>query len=119
MRIVALMCVLLVGVPSISQNEPLGVNGVVLTPDGKPIEGVFVLIRDYQRSGSQYVSDRWEGRTAADGGFSFAAPKGCYDILVSGNYGVLPFAQRVCIPAQHPALRIKLKADPHPLLLVH
>jgi hypothetical protein len=117
MRIVALVCVLL-AVPSISQNEPFGINGVVLSPDGKPMEGVFVLIRDYQRPGQQCVSDRWEGRTGADGGFSFAAPKGCYDILVSGSFQVLPSAQRVCVPAQHAALRIKLKADPHPLLLL-
>jgi len=45
MRTLALISVLLVSVPLISQNEPGGVSGVILSPDGKPIEGAFILIR--------------------------------------------------------------------------
>lgn len=119
MRTFALICVLLVAIPTISQDEPIGVNGVVLNSDGKPIEGAFVLIRDYRQPGAGYISDRWESRTAADGGFSFAAPRGCYDVFVSANLQFLPLAQRVCVQRELRALRIKLKADPHPLLLQH
>ena len=69
-------------------------NGLVLRPDGKPMEGAFVLIRDYQQLGG-FVSDRWESRTAADGSFSFATPNGCYDIFISGNAQFLPFTSDV------------------------
>jgi hypothetical protein len=50
MRTFVLICVLFVAIPTISQDEPIGVNGVVLNPDSKPIEGAFVLIRDYRQS---------------------------------------------------------------------
>ncbi len=119
MRAFALICVLLVTIPSISQNEPIAVNGVVLKPEDKPMEGAFVLIRDYRQAGAGYISDRWQSRTAADGSFSFAAPRGCYDIFVSANLQFLPFAQRVCVQPELRGLRTKLKADPHPRLLQH
>ena len=117
MRVFALICVLLVAIPTISQDEPIGVNGVVLNPDGKPIEGAFVLLRDYRQVYAGHISDRWESRTAEDGGFSFAAPRGCYDLLLSANLQFLPLAQRVCVQRELRGLRIKLKADPHPMLL--
>ena len=117
MRTLALLCVLVLAVPSISQNAPVAVNGVVLTHDGKPIQGAFVLMRNYQQPGGEYVSDRWESRTAADGSFSLAAPRGCYDLFVSASLQFLPLAQRVCVQRELRGLRIKLKADPHPLLL--
>jgi hypothetical protein len=85
MRTLVLICVLIVAVPSISQNEPTGISGFVLMPDGKPINGAFVLIRDYQQPDEGFVSNRWEGSTDVDGRFSFAAPEGCYDIFVSAN----------------------------------
>jgi hypothetical protein len=118
MRTVALTCVLLAAVPSLSQNKPIGMTGVVLKPDGKPMEGAFVLIRDYQQADQGYISDRWESRTAADGSFSFAVPRGCYDIFVSANPQFLPLTRRLCAKPKHPSLRIKLRSDPHPFLLV-
>lgn len=117
MRTVVLICLLVVAFQSFAQNEASGMNGIVLRPDGKPIEGAFVLIRDYQQLSQGYVSDRWESRTTADGSFSFAAPKGCYDIFISGNARFLPFTQRVCVKSEHKLLQIKLTSDPHPVLL--
>ena len=89
MRAAVLMCLLVVAFQSFAQNEVSGVHGLVLRPDGKPIEGAFVLIRDYQQLNQGFVSDRWESRTGADGSFSFAAPNGCYDIFVSGKYAYI------------------------------
>ncbi|HKT88247.1 MAG TPA: carboxypeptidase-like regulatory domain-containing protein [Candidatus Sulfotelmatobacter sp.] len=117
MRAAVLMCLLVVAFQSFAQNEVSGVHGLVLRPDGKPIEGAFVLIRDYQQLNQGFVSDRWESRTGADGSFSFAAPNGCYDIFVSGNAQFLPFTQRVCVKSENQVLKIKLKPDPHPMLL--
>jgi len=117
MRTLALICVLVVAVPSISQNEHTGISGFVLMPDGKPIHGAFLLIRDYQQLGEGYISNRWESTTDADGRFSFPAPKGCYDIFVSANGNFIPFTRRMCIQSELPTLAIKLKADPHPVLL--
>src|SRR5215831_10133798 len=97
MRTLALTCLLLSAVSSISQDAPLGVNGVVLTYDDKPISGAFVLLRDYQRPNRGNISDTWETRTSADGSFSFAAPTGCYDIFVSANTQFLPTGQRICV----------------------
>ncbi len=119
MRTLVLICILVVAVPSISQNEPTGISGFVLMPDGKPINGAFVLIRNYQQLDEGYVSNRWEGSTDVDGRFSFAAPKGCYDIFVSANGKLLPFTRRQCIQSERPALVIKPKADPHPVLWQH
>ena len=118
MRTFALIYVLLVAIPTISQDEPIGVNGVVLNSDGKPIEGAFVLIRDYRQTGAEYISDRWESRTTAEGDFSFATPRGCYDVFISANPQFLPLAQRVCVQRELRGLRIRLKADPHPSLLL-
>jgi hypothetical protein len=119
MRALALICILVVAVPSISQNEHTRINGVVLRPDGRPLEGAFVIVRDFQQTGQGYISDTWQARTATGGSFSFAAPRGCYDIFVSGNTQFLPFAQRRCVQPEGAVLKIKLKADPHPVLLVH
>jgi len=119
MRTLALMCVLFSAVHSISQDEPIAIKGVVLKRNGNPIEGAFVLIRDYRQTSAGYISDRWESRTAADGGFSFAAPRGCYDVFVSASLQFLPLAQRVCVQRELRGLRIRLKADPHPLLPQH
>jgi len=118
MRIfVLLACVLAFAVPLICQNESLGLGGLVLNPDGQPIEGAFVLIRDYRQPSAGYVSDKWESRTAADGSFSLSAPRGCYDVFISANLQLLPFAGRICTQPELHRLRIKLKADPHPVLL--
>jgi hypothetical protein len=116
MRTFALICLLLAAIPSTCQNESFAVKGVVLNPEGKPIERAFVLIRDYQQPSAGYISDSWESRTGADGSFSFTAPRGCYDIFVSANLQ-LPSAQRVCVQRELRGVRIKLKADPHPTLL--
>jgi hypothetical protein len=49
MRTSALMCILLAfaTAPSTSQNEPVGMSGVVLKADGKPMAGAFVVVRDF------------------------------------------------------------------------
>jgi hypothetical protein len=61
----------------------------------------------------------WEGRTDPGGGVAFATPRGCYDILVSATFEFLPFAQRYCmVSSENSSVRVKLKADPHPLLLL-
>ena len=117
MRTLALMCFLLVAVPFNFADEPIVVKGVVLRNDGKPLEGAFVLIRDYRLPGAGNVSDKWESRTAADGSFSFTAPRGCYDIFVSANSQFLPLAERLCVEPELRALRIKLQPDPHPVQL--
>jgi hypothetical protein len=118
MRTFALIYVLLIGTPSISQNQLPVPKGLVLEPNGQPIKGAFVLLRDYEQTDAEYVSDRWEGRTAADGSFSFAAPSGCYDLFISANPRFLPLTQRVCVQPERGGLKIKLKADPHPKLLI-
>jgi|SRR5579885_1494038 len=104
-------------VPSISQSEPVGISGLVLKPDGQPITGAFIVVRDYQQTDPAHISDSWQSRTGEQGNFSFAVPRGCYDIFVSANLRFLPSAQRVCTQSGAPVLRIKLKADPHPILL--
>ena len=119
MRTLVLICILSVAVLSISQNEPTGISGFVLMQDGKPINGAFVLILDYQQLDEGYVSNRWEGKTDVDGKFSFAAPKGCYDIFVSANSKFLPFTRRQCIQSERSPVVIKPKADQHPVLLQH
>jgi hypothetical protein len=61
MRTLATICILLIAVPSIAQSGSLALKGIVLRPDGQPLEGAFVLIRDYQRTdatNAEYVSDR-------------------------------------------------------------
>ena len=113
------LAVLLVALPMISQNTlPSSVSGIVIAGDtGKPVEGAFVVVHDFQQLDQAYVSSKWESNTAVDGSFSFVVQMGCYDILVSANARFLPFAQRVCIRADGPpVLKIKLKADPHPML---
>jgi hypothetical protein len=117
MRTFVRLSVVVLAVPSISQNAPVPLDGVVLTHDGKPIPGAFVLIRNYQQRNGEYVSDRWESRTAADGRFSFALPRGCYDFFVSANRQFLPLAQRICVQRDLRGLRIKLTADPNPSFL--
>jgi hypothetical protein len=110
--------VFLVAPVLISQsNLPEGVSGIVIDEDtGRPVEGAFVVLRDYQQLTQSYVSSKWESPTAADGSFTFVVRKGCYDILVSANARFLPFAKRICSraePAERPlVLTIKLKADP-------
>jgi len=106
--------------PLVSQANPAAnMKGVVTKQDGKPEEGAFVLVRDYQQLSRGYVAEKWESRTAADGSFSFAIEAGCYDIFVSSNALFLPFSERVCIEAEsNQALKVKLKADPHPRLRV-
>jgi hypothetical protein len=118
MRTLATICVLFIAVPLIAQSEALALKGFVLKPDGQPIVGAFVLIRNYQQADAEYVSDRWESRTAADGSFSFAAPGGCYDVFVSANPQFLPLTQRVCVQHERGTLEFKLKADPHPRFLI-
>ena len=110
----------LVLVPMVSQaNSTANMKGVVTKEDGKAVEGAFVLVRDYQQLSRGYIAEKWESRTAADGSFSFAIETGCYDIFVSSNALSLPFSERVCIEAErNQALKIKLKADPHPRLRV-
>lgn len=103
--------------PSISQNESVGMNGLVLKSDGQPMKGAFVVLRDYQQADAAHISDSWQSRTEAGGSFSFAVPRGCYDIFVSANFQFLPFTRRVCVQSGPPVLRIKLKSDPHPSLL--
>ncbi|MGH9495517.1 MAG: hypothetical protein ACRD3B_11005 [Candidatus Sulfotelmatobacter sp.] len=89
--------------------------------DRKPVKDAIVLVRDYQQLDQSFLSSQWEDKTAADGSFSLVTGtdwRGCYDIFVSANSRFLPFAQRVCLQAEHPQiLKIELKADPHPVLL--
>jgi hypothetical protein len=116
----AALLLLFVPVPFTSlPSQPMSMNGrVVAQNGGKPMAGAFVVVRDYQQLDQSYVSSKWESRTAADGSFSFAIETGCFDVLVSANGQFLPFAQRVCIRDQgNSVLMIKLKSDPHPVLL--
>jgi hypothetical protein len=112
-------------VPLSAQNsQTITVTGVVVSADrgGKPIKDAVVVVHDYWQHDQDFVSSRWESKTAADGRFSFATQEvwqGCYDILVSANAQFLPVAQRVCLQAEHPqVLKIVLKSDPHRILRV-
>jgi hypothetical protein len=113
--------VVFLGAPALvsQSNLPMSVSGIVVAEEaGRPVEGAFVVVRDYQQLDQSYVSSKWESRTAADGSFSFVMQTGCYDILVSANARFLPFAQRICIRAERSSvLKIRLKAYPHPILL--
>ena len=99
-------------------NQSVAVKGAVIREDGTGIKAAFVLLRDYEpQNPAAYVSDKWETRTEKDGSFSFIVQPGCYDVFVSANALFFPFTQRICIqPQPTPALKIKLKADPHPKL---
>lgn len=113
MRTFVFACLIAVALPSISQEESIALKGLVLNPAGKPIENAFVLLRDYRQTGTEYMSHRWETRTAADGSFTTAVPRDCYDLFVSANAQFLPFSGRICVQAELRTLTIKLKADPH------
>jgi hypothetical protein len=120
-KAVGLFLFLVTSLLTSQSNPPVSVRGTVIGGEGgRPIGGAFVVVRDYQQLDQGYVSSKWESHTAADGSFSFVTQTGCYDILVSANAQFLPFARRVCIRAGLPSvLKIKLKADPHPILLQH
>lgn len=112
--------VFLVASPLVSQSDlPMSVSGIVMGGEfSGPVGGALIVVRDYQQLDQGNVSSKWESHTAADGSFSFLMQTGCYDILVSANARFLPLAKRVCIRAERPSvLKIKLKADPHPILL--
>src|ERR1700749_1209458 len=103
----------------ISQVQPrAAIKGIVAREDGKPVPHAFVLVRDYQEASEDYITDKWDTRTEADGSFSLVLEQRCYDIFVSANAQLLPFSERVCFQVERsPILKIKLKADPHPRML--
>jgi hypothetical protein len=106
-----------ISIPLFSQGNPSVVlKGAVVGEDGAGIKAVFVLVRDFDASNQEYVSNKWETRTGADGTFSFVIQSGCYDIFVSANELFFPFAKRICIRSQPTSLKVKLKANPHPVL---
>lgn len=115
----AAMLALVISVPARSQNDkPSTLNATVLTQDDRPIAEAYVLLHDYQISGHGIVSENWEARTQADGGFSLVVEAGCYDLFVSKG-AMLPYSQRICVgPQPISKLKIKLHPDPHPRLLL-
>jgi hypothetical protein len=90
----------------------------VVGEDGAGIKAAFFLVRDFDASNQEqdYVSNKRETRTGADGSFSFVIQSGCYDIFVSANELFYPYAKRICIRSQPTSLKVKLKANPHPVL---
>ena len=110
----------LISLSAIGQGQPqAAIKGVVAREDGKPVPHAFILVRDYQEAGQDYIADKWETRTEADGSFSLVLEQRCYDIFVSANAQLLPFSERICFQVQRsPVLKIKLKADPHPRMLL-
>ena len=115
----AAMLALVISVPVLSQKAKTStLNATILTQDDRPIADVDVLLHDYQISGHGTVSENWEARTHADGGFSIVAEPRCYDLFVSKG-AMLPYSQRICVgPQLISKLKIKLRPDPHPRLLV-
>ena len=122
MQTLKIAAVLLPLIPliAVAQRGPQAtMKGIVATEDGKPVPSAFILVRDYQRACQDYVADKWETRTEVDGTFSLVMEQGCYDIFVSANAQFLPFSKRICSQVQRsPVLKIKLKADPHPRMLL-
>ena len=57
MRISTLICILFIASLSVSGNEPPGLNGIVVKPDGSPMESALIVIHDYQEPNRGYVSD--------------------------------------------------------------
>ena len=111
---------LLFASPLLSQSShPVSMKGIVMGA-GKPIAGALIVVHDYQQTNQDHVSSQWEARTEADGSFTFDTGPGCYDILVSANFEFLPRVQRLCLLANHlAALKVTLKKDPRPRLLLH
>ena len=109
----------LICVPVMAQDGPTAMmKGVVAREDGKAVAAAFVLVRDYQQTSQDYVANKWETRTEADGSFLLVMEPGCYDIFVSANAQFLPFSRRICIQVERNSVfKINLKPDPHPLLL--
>jgi hypothetical protein len=100
--------------PLMSQSRgPATLNGVLTKEDATAIKGAFVLVRDYEKTSQNYVANKWETQTEANGKFSFVLQPGCYDIFISANTYFLPFSRRICIQGERSSmLKVKLKADP-------
>ena len=108
----------LISLPVIAQGNPPATMKGIVRENGRAVASAFILVRDYQQTSQDYVANKWETRTEADGSFSLVMQPGCYDIFVSANAQFLPFSRRICIQLERSAvLEINLKADPHPLLL--
>jgi hypothetical protein len=60
MRTISLASVLLAFALSAS-SENSGINVIVLKPDGRPLQGVLVVVRDYQEISHGNVSDSLGG----------------------------------------------------------
>ena len=116
MRVVIFL--LLFAIPGAAQiSQRATMRGNVSREDGRSIRDAFVLVHDNSAGAPEYVSQNWQMRTKDDGEFSFTIEPGCYDIFVSATL-FFPFSQRLCVDERTPALKIKLKADPHPHLRI-
>jgi hypothetical protein len=117
---IAVILLPLIPLSGIGQRDPqTTINGIVAREDGKAVPSAFILVRDYQRMDQDCVADKWETRTAVDGSVSLVMEQGCYDIFVSANAELLPFANRICFKVQRsPVLKIKLKTDLRPRMLL-
>jgi hypothetical protein len=122
MRTFKIAAVLLPLIPlsgTAQRNPQTTMRGVVTSEDGKPVPSAFILVRDYQQASQDYIAHKWETRTEVNGSFSLVMEQGCYDIFVSANMQFLPFSKRICFEVQRrPVLKIALKADPHPRMLL-
>ena len=121
MKICMLAAVLpfIISAAALSQNDAQStLNATILTQDGVKIADAYVLLHDYQAPGNGLVSGNWETRTQADGSFSVLVEPRCYDLFVSKG-AMLPYSQRICVgPGPISKLKIMLRADPHPRLIL-
>jgi hypothetical protein len=119
MCLLAAILPFVISVPALSQSDRQStLTATVLTQDDKPIGDAYVLLHDYQISGLGHISENWETRTPTDGSFSFAVEPRCYDLFVSKG-AMLPYSQRICLgPQPVSKLRIRLRPDPHPRLIL-
>ena len=109
----------IISAPAISQNDAQStLSGTGHIQDGKIVADAYVLLHDYQTHGHGLVAENWETRTQADGSFSFAVEPRCYDLFVSQAV-MLPYSQKICVgPQPVSKLKIKLRPDPHPRLIL-
>ena len=98
-------------VPLVSQNDQAVTMHGIVTGDGKPIQGAFVLLRDCDSVGQDFVSKNWQIQTEAHGRFSLVVKPGCYDLFVSSGSFFLPFSKRIHFGSKESALKVGVLSD--------
>jgi len=116
MRSIVTLAALVLVTAGTMPGQTVTMQGTLIGESGAPVRGAYVLVHEYYPSNSQNVAQNWEMRADAEGRFSFNVQVGCYDVFVS-EVRFLPQSQRVCVnDAHNVALKVRMKADPHPRL---